>query len=87
VTRYGLKAPNELTLCASKQTYFIFGKESTGIPKNILSENKNCTVRIPTSDNVRSLNLANCVAIIGYEYTKQNEYQGLCKGEPHKPLF
>jgi tRNA (cytidine/uridine-2'-O-)-methyltransferase len=65
----------------------MFGKESTGISKDILKKNKNQTVRIPATKNVRSLNLANCVAIIGYEYTRQNEYHGLEKTEPHKPLF
>jgi tRNA (cytidine/uridine-2'-O-)-methyltransferase len=65
----------------------MFGKESTGITKEILKKNKNQTVRIPATKNIRSLNLSNCVAILGYEYVRQNEYHNLEKLEPHKALF
>jgi tRNA (cytidine/uridine-2'-O-)-methyltransferase len=87
LTRYGIKTPDQLQLNTSNPTYFIFGKESLGIPKVILKDNREQTVRIPASENVRSLNLANCVAILGYEYVKQNKYKGLATKEPHKPLF
>jgi tRNA(Leu) C34 or U34 (ribose-2'-O)-methylase TrmL len=33
------------------------------------------------------LNLSNCVAILSYEYVKQNKYKNLCVKEPHKPIF
>jgi tRNA (cytidine/uridine-2'-O-)-methyltransferase len=87
ITRYGTKIPNHLTFHMDIPTYFVFGKESSGIPKQILNHNKVHTIRIPTSINIRSLNLSNCVAIIGYEYVKQNKYKGLCQNEPHKPLI
>jgi tRNA (cytidine/uridine-2'-O-)-methyltransferase len=74
-------------LLTNNSVYFVFGKESSGIDKKILQLNKKSTVRIPASKNVRSLNLSNCVAILGYEYAKQNKYTGLCKQEPHKPLL
>jgi tRNA (cytidine/uridine-2'-O-)-methyltransferase len=76
-----------MRLKANRDIYFVFGKESTGISKDILKKNKSNTVRIPASANIRSLNLSNCVAIMGYEYARQNEYRGLEKLEPHKPLF
>jgi tRNA (cytidine/uridine-2'-O-)-methyltransferase len=76
-----------LTLEKGEYVYFIFGKESAGISKTVLEKNKDRTVRIPASVNVRSLNLANCVAIVGYEYVKQNQYDGLCLKEPHQSLF
>jgi tRNA (cytidine/uridine-2'-O-)-methyltransferase len=72
---------------STEDVYLIFGKESTGIPKEILRDNKDKTVRIPTSENVRSLNLSNCVAMLTYEFAKQNDYEGLKNSEPHKPLF
>jgi tRNA (cytidine/uridine-2'-O-)-methyltransferase len=70
-----------------EEVYVIFGKESVGINKDILIKNKENTIRIPSSDNVRSLNLSNCVAILAYEYLRQNKYEGLCLKEPHKPIF
>jgi tRNA (cytidine/uridine-2'-O-)-methyltransferase len=67
--------------------YIVFGKESTGIDKNILKDNVENTLRIPTSKDVRSLNVANCVSILAYEFAKQNDFKGLEASEPHKPLF
>jgi tRNA (cytidine/uridine-2'-O-)-methyltransferase len=87
VTRYGITIPNKLKLKVNHDIYFMFGKESSGIPKEILTKYKSDTVRIPSANKVRSLNLSNCVAIIGYEYSKQNDYIGLNIKEPHKPIF
>ena len=64
--------------------YLIFGKESTGIPKEILKPFIDKCYRIPMSDNVRALNLANCVAIGVYEVLRQKNYEGLLFDEPHK---
>ena len=61
--------------------YLIFGKESTGIPKEILSKNLNRCVRIPTNGNIRALNLSNCVAIVLYEALRQQKYNDLSKVE------
>jgi tRNA (cytidine/uridine-2'-O-)-methyltransferase len=87
ITRYGVKTPEKLSLRTRTPVYFIFGKESSGLSKKILEENKTRTIRIPASKNVRSLNLSNCVAILGYEYAKQNNYDSLSIKEPHKPIF
>jgi tRNA (cytidine/uridine-2'-O-)-methyltransferase len=86
ITRYGKQTPDSLHFKTNNKIYLVFGKESTGIPKSILLKHQQQTVRIPTSVNVRSLNLSNCVAILGYEYIKQNNYDGLKVKEPHKPL-
>lgn len=64
--------------------YFIFGKESTGIPKEILKPNIDRCIRLPMSDNVRALNLSNTVAIMLYEALRQQNYNGLYFDEPHK---
>ena len=62
----------------------IFGKESTGIPKEILKKHLDKCIRIPSTDGVRALNLSNCVAIGIYEVMRQKNYQGLLKTEPFK---
>jgi tRNA (cytidine/uridine-2'-O-)-methyltransferase len=54
-----------------KDDMFVFGPESRGIPENILNENSEETIRIPMSNKVRSINLANSVAIILYEACRQ----------------
>ena len=64
--------------------YLIFGKESTGIPKEILREDLDRCMRIPMTDKVRALNLSNCAAIVIYEVLRQQNYEGLLFKEPHK---
>ena len=85
MTRYGKKAHSEFDYTdKSKNIYLIFGKESTGIPKEILRDNLDRCIRIPSTDNVRSLNLSNCVAIVLYEVLRQQDYLDLCRCEPFK---
>lgn len=83
-TRYGSKKPNEINYSKNDDIYIMFGKESTGVPKIILNKYINNLIRIPTSKNIRSLNLSNTVAIACYEVLKQFNYQGLENLEPHK---
>ena len=64
--------------------YFIFGKESTGIPKEILKKDLEHCMRIPMTDNVRALNVSNSVAIVIYEVLRQQDYNDLLMEEPHK---
>ena len=59
--------------------YIMFGKESAGIPEELLLDNKNNCVRIPMIGDIRSLNLSNSVAIILYEALRQNNFQGMSK--------
>ncbi|HIS27361.1 MAG TPA: tRNA (cytidine(34)-2'-O)-methyltransferase [Candidatus Pullilachnospira intestinigallinarum] len=54
--------------------YIMFGKESAGIPEEILLENKERAVRIPMLSDIRSLNLANSVAIVLYEALRQHGF-------------
>ena len=85
MTRYGKKAHSEFDYTdKSKNIYLIFGKESTGIPKEILRNNIDRCIRIPSSDNVRSLNLSNCVAVVLYEVLRQQDYLDLFRVEPFK---
>lgn len=65
--------------------YLVFGKETRGLPEELLVENKNNCVRIPMIDFARSLNLSNSVAIGAYEALRQWDYPNLSnKGELHR---
>lgn len=84
-TRYGKKPHTSFDYSdCTKNIYLIFGKESTGIPKDILKNNLDKCMRIPMSSNVRSLNLSNCVAIVVYEVLRQQNYNDLLFCEPFK---
>ncbi len=65
--------------------YIMFGKESAGIPEEILVENKENCVRIPMIGDARSLNLGNSAAIILYEALRQNGFKGMeMEGDLHR---
>ena len=57
-----------------EDAYIMFGKESAGIPEEILVDNEKNTIRIPMNHNIRSLNLSNSVAIVLYEALRQNSF-------------
>ncbi len=59
--------------------YIMFGKESAGIPEEILVENRENCVRIPMMEKIRSLNLGNSAAIVLYEALRQNGFTGMEK--------
>lgn len=85
LTRYGHKPHSDFDYSDSnKNYYFIFGKESTGIPPKILKPYIDRCIRMPMSDNVRALNLSNTVAIMTYEALRQQNYKDLLFDEPHK---
>lgn len=85
-TRYGRKPHTSLDYSNKNNAnlYFIFGKESTGIPIEILKDNLDHCMRIPMTDKVRALNVSNSVAIVIYEALRQQDYNNLLKEEPHK---
>ena len=69
------KAPNVYTDVRYEPDCFImFGKESAGIPEEILLQNQERAVRIPMLSDIRSLNLANSVAIVLYEALRQHGF-------------
>ena len=85
LTRYGKKPHTSFDYNnLGKDIYLFFGKESTGIPKEILKNYLDRCLRIPATDNVRSLNLSNCVAIMLYEVLRQQNYPNLLTKEPFK---
>ena len=69
------KAPRCYTEVQYEPDCFIMiGKESAGIPEEILLENQETAVRIPMMSEIRSLNLGNSVAIVLYEALRQNQF-------------
>ena len=58
--------------------YLFFGKETKGLPENLIQEHYDQCIRIPMRQEARSLNLANSVSIILYEALRQNSFPGLC---------
>lgn len=87
LTRHGKKNYHDISSNENKEIYIMFGKESTGIPQEILKKNINSTFRIPMKKKMRSLNLSNCVALVMYDLLAKNGFEGLEAREPHKIGF
>ena len=72
------KAKKKYTEVIYKENCFIvFGKETAGLPKLLLEENKEFCIRVPMINDARSLNLANSVAIVAYEALRQMGFPGM----------
>ena len=85
LTRYGRKPHTSFDYSdTNSNIYLVFGKESTGIPKEILANDLDHCLRIPMNDNIRALNLSNSVAIVLYEVLRQQNYPNLLFEEPFK---
>ena len=68
--------------------YIMFGKESAGIPEEILLEDKEHAIRIPMAHDMRSLNLSNSVAVILYEALRQNDFKDMeLEGQLHHNIW
>lgn len=78
LTKYG-KVPHTTFDYSNlnKDYYFIFGKETKGLPEDLIAANRDRCLRIPMNDNVRSLNLSNTAAILVYEALRQQNYPEL----------
>lgn len=84
-TRYGHKPHTSFDFSdVNSNVYLVFGKESTGIPKEILKDHLDRCMRIPMNDNIRALNLSNSVAIGVFEVLRQQNYRDLLFDEPFK---
>ena len=85
VTRYSKKVYSSFDFSdVSKEVYLMFGRESTGIPHDILREHIDHLLRLPMVPNARSLNLSNCVAIVSYEVLRQQKFFDLSTSEAIK---
>ena len=85
LTRYGTKPHTSFDYSNKDENiYLIFGKESTGIPKEILKNHLDNCMRIPINENIRALNLSNSVAIMLFEVLRQQDYPDLLKYDNFK---
>ncbi|MGB9903115.1 MAG: tRNA (uridine(34)/cytosine(34)/5-carboxymethylaminomethyluridine(34)-2'-O)-methyltransferase TrmL [Desulfotomaculales bacterium] len=60
-----------------QDAFLVFGRETRGLPRELLEANADKCIRIPMIDQARSLNLANAVAVVLYEALRQNGFPGL----------
>ena len=68
-----------------EDAYIMFGKESAGIPEEILVDYEETAIRIPMNEKIRSLNLSNSVAIVLYEALRQNHFGSMqIEGDLHR---
>ena len=75
---FSTKAPQKYTdIKYPEKVYLMFGKETKGLPEELLRDNKSHCVRIPMRDSLRSLNLSNSAAIAVYEVFRQRDFEGL----------
>ena len=72
VTKFGTRIYSEIKY--DKDIFLLFGSETTGLPKIILSKLKNRSIKIPMINDSRSLNLSNSVAIVVYEAWRQIKF-------------
>ena len=79
------KTYDQLPYSDHEEIYLLFGRESAGLPEEVLVQYRENCVRIPMIGKARSLNLSNAVAIMAYEVLRQNEFDFLKKkGELHR---
>lgn len=76
ITKFGDKFLNEVSFPIDVDTYFLFGQETKGLPKEIMELYKNNAIRIPMI-NIRSFNLSNVVAMVANHYQMTTNYLGL----------
>ena len=77
IETYSDKPYSAYDFSGERDIYFMFGRETTGLPKDFAEARKDMCLRIPQSDNVRSLNLSNSAAIVIYEALRQRGFEGL----------
>lgn len=82
-TTKGLKRHSDASF--KEGDFLVFGKETKGLPEELLKDNKESCLRIPMVGETRSLNLSNSVAIAVYEGLRQNDYKGFkTEGQLHR---
>ena len=85
VTRYARTVYSSYDFSKTiEDVYLMFGRESTGIPHEILREHEDRLMRIPMVPEARSLNLSNCVALVAYEVLRQQNFPNLATEEAIK---
>jgi tRNA (cytidine/uridine-2'-O-)-methyltransferase len=78
ITKFGQKTHSSFDYSdQSKEHFFVFGRETNGLPKEIIENNMERCLRLPMTENVRSLNVSNTAAILVYEALRQQDYAEL----------
>lgn len=77
VTTKGKKGYSDVDYSKLEEVFLLFGKETKGLPEDLLIKYINKTIRIPMRSTLRSLNLSNSVAIVIYEVLRQKKFEGL----------
>lgn len=78
ITKFGEKTYSNFDFSdQNKDVFFVFGKETTGLPDEVIENNKETCLRIPMNGNIRSLNLSNTAAILIYEALRQQSFLDL----------
>ena len=77
VTTKGQKVYSEINYSNFDEVFLLFGKETKGLPEDILKKYIEKTIRIPMRETLRSLNLSNSVAIVAYDVFRQRNFENL----------
>lgn len=80
ITKFGNKALSELNetnFINNKETFFVFGRETKGLPSEIMDQFKENQIKIEMNKNTRSFNLSNTVAIVSYNYHLKTKFKFL----------
>ena len=77
LTTKGKKCYSDVDFSIFEDVFILFGKETKGLPENILLEHMDTAIRIPMKETLRSLNLSNSVAIVVYELLRQDSFKNL----------
>ena len=77
VTTKGKQVYSDVEYTKMEEVFLVFGKETKGLPEDILKKYITKTIRIPMRETLRSLNLSNSVAIGAYEVLRQSRFDGL----------
>ena len=71
------KCYSDIDYSKMEEIFILFGKETKGLPEDLIQKYMEKAIRIPMRDTLRSLNLSNSVAIIVYEILRQHDFEGL----------
>ncbi|SDP80893.1 tRNA (cytidine/uridine-2'-O-)-methyltransferase [Litchfieldia salsa] len=78
ITKFGQKTHSSFDYSnVEKEHFFVFGRETNGLPKDLIQQNMDRCLRLPMTENVRSLNVSNTAAILIYEALRQQNYPEL----------
>lgn len=87
LTTKASKKYTDINYTEYKELFLLFGKETRGLPENLLKNNLEQCIRIPMANEIRSLNLSNAVAIVTYEVLRQANFNNLKEASEYFLLY